>query len=771
MSFVMIILRRWAYQALVLGVVSVAGLSACKSNRKGAGPESGDDPCLVDPASCMSAGGGGGPGVGPIECPSAVICGTPPVCCASGQECIDSQCLPPCDTGVRCGADQMTCCAAAQVCLGTACVNPGAGCTDSFDCPEDFFCEPTLGKCLPQFDPLICQVTPVFGAFAVNTEVSITTSPAGEAVETRDCLQPISAPAVVDLDGDERPEIIVNMACRNEWRTAVLRAYKGNGQHLWSATATNDLINGRSGIAAADLDGDGFAEIVAVAQTTINTDSCRILAFRPNGQRLWASRGLDDTTPLTVCSTNADLNGAPTIADLDQDGSPEVIYGALVLDKTGKLLWIRDTGVREGTNSGYSGGISAVADIDADGKLEVIAGRRVYEHDGTAKSFVLGTNDGYPAIANFDNDSQPEIVLVASGQVSYFDGLTGALEWGPVAIPGGTSNNRGGPPTVADFDADGKPEIGVAGGSSYSVYDPQRADLTPPYVLWSKATRDQSSNATGSSVFDFEGDGVAEVVYQDECFVRAYRGTDGNVLLQIPNSSATIHEYPLVADVDADGNSEIVIVANNWNGVVNGCKSDYPAAYPSTATGRFGLFVYGDQNDQWVRTRRVWNQHAYHVTNITPQGTVPTPEINNWSVPGLNNYRQNVQGEGVFNAADLKVLGLDVVLVGCPSSLTLRARIGNGGSLGAPAGVPVAFRYGAPGSGGALIGVASTTAGILPGGSTTVQITVDLQGSPPYDFSATVNDDGSGGAGAVVECDGANNSGGIGGIRCGSFLL
>ena len=115
------------------------------------------------------------------------------------------------------------------------------------------------------------------------------------------------------------------------------------------------------------------------------------------------------------------------------------------------------------------------------------------------------------------------------------------------------------PTTIADFDGDSRPEIGVAGGRSYSVYDPDR--MSP--VLWSQPTVDLSSNATGSSVFDFEGDGIAEVVYQDECMVRVCRGTDGEVLLEVENSSATIHEYPLVVDVDADGNSEIIIVANN----------------------------------------------------------------------------------------------------------------------------------------------------------------------------------------------------------------
>jgi hypothetical protein len=233
----------------------------------------------------------------------------------------------------------------------------------------------------------------------------------------------------------------------------------------------------------------------------------------------------------------------------------------------------------------------------------------------------------------------------------------------PINIPGGAASNRGGPPTIGDFDGDGRPEIGVAGGHSYSLYDVARpgedlTGVTPTpaagaiFTRWSQVTQDISSNASGSSVFDFQGDGAAEVVYNDECYMRVYSGPDGRVQLTIPNTTGTIHEYPLVVDVDGDGNSEIMIVANDSN-----AAGDCPGVTP-----RRGLYVYGDARDQWVPTRRVWTQHAYHVTNATSAGNVPLVEDDNWSVPGLNNYRQNVQGDGVFNAPDLAVelsIGLD----------------------------------------------------------------------------------------------------------------
>ena len=43
-------------------------------------------------------------------------------------------------------------------------------------------------------------------------------------------------------------------------------------------------------------------------------------------------------------------------------------------------------------------------------------------------------------------------------------------------------------------------------------------------------------------------------------------------------------------------------------------------------------------------SRRIWNQHAYHITNVNDDGSVPVKQADNWR--SYNNFRMNVQGQG-----------------------------------------------------------------------------------------------------------------------------
>jgi hypothetical protein len=142
-------------------------------------------------------------------------------------------------------------------------------------------------------------------------------------------------------------------------------------------------------------------------------------------------------------------------------------------------------------------------------------------------------------------------------------------------------------------------------------------------IVWSADVSDQSGIAAGTA-FDFLGDGIAEAMYADESFMFIFDGA-GVPLLQIARTSGTLSEYPVVADIDNDGSSEIVVVSNQYNG-----------ASPTVQ-------VIRDVEDRWIQARRIWNQHTYHVTNVREDGTIPQHEPPHHEL--LNTFRTNAQIE------------------------------------------------------------------------------------------------------------------------------
>jgi hypothetical protein len=647
-------------------------------------------------------------------------------------------CLAACASGVRCGAAQ-TCCGAGQVCVADLCTAPGGACADYADCEENEFCEPTLGKCLPQPSDPACIFKPPVGEFEPVLEWSWT----GSTIQPTH-NQVINTPLVIDLEKDGTPDVvIVTSSGFSEDGPAYLRALDGKtGQEKWDASAgvylAANRVAPRSVPAVGDIDGDGLVDIVALKM------GGGLIAFEHDGSLKWTSKNQNGTAYNATFASSA-----VSLADLEGDGSVEIIAAGVVLESNGTVRFAN--GTLAGSNGGY-GAVSIVADVDGDGKQEIVTGRRAFRSDGTT----LWDNtlaDGYAAIADLDGDGKPELVVVASDTVRVHDAATGA-QLASLGMPG---NGAGGPPTIAQFDGVGGQDFAAANGSAYSVYTYDAA-AKQISVLWTQTTQDQTSNRTGSTVFDFEGDGKAEVVYNDECFLRVYGGQDGQVLFAIENSSATIHEYPVVADLDGDNNTEIIVGANDAGHKGGSVTCPYGAA-----NARHGVFVYGDKLGRWVRTRRLWNQHAYHVTNINNDGSIPSPEPASWGPQGFNNYRQSTQGKASFNAADLQV-SLAALVDQCPDTITLQATVKNGGSLGVPAGVVVSFYEGSP-PGGAFLGSKATSLPLLPGASEVVSFPTPGK-FDQVSYYAVVDADASG-LGAINECIEDNNSAVVAGDLCG----
>jgi hypothetical protein len=213
-------------------------------------------------------------------------------------------------------------------------------------------------------------------------------------------------------------------------------------------------------------------------------------------------------------------------------------------------------------------------------------------------------------------------------------------------------------------------------------------------------------------------------VYGDEQFLRIYDGTTGTILFETCNTTGTLWEYPLITDVDSDGHADIIAISNSYSSIT--CPAD--------GSKQQGLRVFGDVEGRWVRTRRVWNQHHYHVTNVDEDGSIPAVEAPNWTTEGLNNFRQNVQPEGEFAAPDLVV----TVLPHCDlDERGVIARVRNIGQAAVPEGVNVGFYAGDPTAGGALLGSGVTTKPLYPAEAQDVLLVLD-ETTPPVVLDGTL---------------------------------
>ena len=447
------------------------------------------------------------------------------------------------------------------------------------------------------------------------------------------------------VDDQDVPDVLFNSYAGSEYTVdGRLRAISGaDGSDLWTISDSAYATAPGSGLAAGDLDGDGYPEIVAI------TDDGEVMLVEHDGV----------VHGVTVLGYGFANGTHPAVADLEGDGAPEIIVGRVILDSSAGFLAEGAYGVG---GTGY-GPMSFAADVTGNGFQEVVADNAVYRPDGSAVWADPAGPTGFPAVADFDLDGDAELVVVGGGNVYLFDAATGAPVWGPAPIVNG---GQGGPPTVADYDGDGYPEIGVAGLGAYTVLD------TDGSQMWWNPTEDDSSNMTGSSVFDFNGDGVAEVVYADEHALYVYEGPTGTILFTAEDhASGTLWENPVIVDIDHDYSSEIVLASNNmwWEGWT-------------------GITVLGAQEQSWFPARGIWNQHAYSITNIDDDGAIPTHPGPPWQVH--NSFRQNaLADDSVLHAPNLYPYSADVCDDSCPDQLTLMVRVANAGLDDVPPGLGV----------------------------------------------------------------------------------
>ena len=471
----------------------------------------------------------------------------------------------------------------------------GDGFIDLFDtdcpCSEDAF---------QAFCPIQCETLP--DSFP-NIQLKLKWQSA--VIVNQDHLYPNIV--VGDLNQDGVVDIVTkrSIAAGNNVTNGIIAFNGTNGQKTVDYNSIPRNVDAENYfISIADVDNDGISEFFYSRQDTI-------VCVNFDGTVRWKSDRLNEEGG--YCVNLADFNG---------DGIPEVYKGNNIVNaRTGKLL-VNSNGSGGCNRYGQFGdcGIShtIAADLLPSAGLELAAGNTVYEVNITNTNGSTGNSmtpvnanspvrDGMTSVGDIDGDGELDVVVIRSND---FNDNGGIWVWNPrtrKVIASSPAGNVGGVAFIGNVAGDCRPEIGVNFENRLRMltYD----GTTTLHVLYNLTTTD-GSGYTGVTMFDFNQDGFNELIYRDETFLRIMEGSTGATLTSYRVNNGTGMEYPVVADVDGDGEAEII---------VSGYVSDYSEQR---------LFCFESGGTPWAPARSVWNQPGYHVTNVNDDLTIPRYQHN-----------------------------------------------------------------------------------------------------------------------------------------------
>jgi hypothetical protein len=396
--------------------------------------------------------------------------------------------------------------------------------------------------------------------------------------------------AVVDVDGDGKPDIVVanqcasiapNLLCSGDGSVGVLL---GNGDGTFQTAVTYDSGGDFAfSVVVADVNGDGKPDIVVANQGCAENAGCQngvVGVLLGNGDGTFQTAVLYSPggyQPYSVAVADVNGDGKPDLLVANQCVSISNCNNGLV----GMLLGNGDgtfqTAVTYDSGGEYSTSV-AVADVNGDGKPDIVVTNRcasTVNNECSANGSVgvlLGTGGG-----NFQT------------AVTYNSGGAAAVS---VAVD--------------DVDGDGKPDIVLLNQCASIVNNQCSANGSVGVLLgngdgtFQTAVTYDSGGVEPSSVTvsDVNGDGNADLLVANQCADSNCdnSGTVGVLINQIvPNFTLTANPATITISSPGKPGSTTIVITTYGNLNAGGLNNWSCSGLPSESYCNFGTVGTNDQ--------------------------------------------------------------------------------------------------------------------------------------------------------------------------------